>query len=91
MEHIIAATDIEDDFWVGAYRSETPGGKIILSDGRRKIKEPETSGGQTQSSGGQGQNSGGQGQNSGGQVQNPTILLSRKHSFHSVLTHLPTS
>ena len=69
LEHIIAATDIEDDFWVGDYRSETPGGKIILSDGRRKIREPQSSGGQSQSSGGQPQNSGGQLQSSGGQPQ----------------------
>ena len=39
LEHVITATAITDEFWVGAYRSETPGGRIVLSDGRRKIKE----------------------------------------------------
>ena len=38
LEDLIAATSI-DQFWIGAYRSETPGGKIILSDGRRKVRE----------------------------------------------------
>ena len=38
LEDLIAATSI-DEFWIGAYRSETPGGKIILSDGRRKVRE----------------------------------------------------
>ena len=44
LENVITATDIEEDFWIGAYRSETPGGKIILSDGRRTIREPQISG-----------------------------------------------
>ena len=39
LEHITTATAISDEFWIGAYRSETPGGRIVLSDGRRKIKE----------------------------------------------------
>jgi hypothetical protein len=38
LKDLIAATSI-DEFWIGAYRSETPGGKIILSDGRRKVRE----------------------------------------------------
>ena len=38
LEDLIVATSI-DHFWIGAYRSETPGGKIILSDGRRKVRE----------------------------------------------------
>ena len=39
LEHVITATAMSDEFWIGAYRSETPGGRIVLSDGRRKIKE----------------------------------------------------
>ena len=39
LENIISATNI-DEFWIGAY--EAPGGKIILSDGRRKIRRPQT-------------------------------------------------
>ena len=39
LEHVITATAITDEFWIGAYRSQTPGGRIVLSDGRRKIKE----------------------------------------------------
>ena len=38
LEDLISATST-DQFWIGAYRSETPGGKIILSDGRRKVRE----------------------------------------------------
>ena len=38
LEDLIAATSI-DQFWIGAYRSETPGGNIILTDGRRKVRE----------------------------------------------------
>ena len=39
LEHVITATAMSDEFWIGAYRSQTPGGRIVLSDGRRKIKE----------------------------------------------------
>ena len=38
LEDLISATST-DQFWIGAYRSEMPGGKIILSDGRRKVRE----------------------------------------------------